>query len=352
MTRLFVSDYLQEGDNALTNDWECVYDLCATCRLTYWRVDLTAHWSPTKRVVVFGNSWDGVPLMPSKKEPTERQIIDWVEKHHDANPYLRHLAAARARRDAWERRMAETEKKLKKDGANYAVVAWDFAAPKLALVPAGVHDRMKFLQTRMSAVRHTGIIRLFVGPSNKAHHEFDKMRRNLPKRGRGIRLMAWFDGETYFGQDVLDSYSALNTNLLQYPKLPDRANSAIVDKVLALPEDLDSRVDSAMRVYVDCEYNSADKLDLVLMPYLISVMEENVFKVMNKLLDATKPGEDSTEFWQWWNAGFNCLSNRDRMMYKPDTHNDIATLAREVAIRKMRQYRPGRREYTDFPVEK
>ncbi len=76
----FASDYLAEIPGP--DDWVCVEDLCCGyCPTINRGYDVSAWWSPSRRLVAFGNNWHDVPDMPADSEPTEADVWDWVHEH-------------------------------------------------------------------------------------------------------------------------------------------------------------------------------------------------------------------------------------------------------------------------------
>lgn len=112
MSNRFASSYLEKYPDK--KDWVCVYDFGGTCSLLHHVVNLTAWWSPSRKIVAFGNNWHDVPDMPASSEPTEAAVDRWVREHPG---YLqRKVDVALARRKSWQEKSKETACFYKKHG--------------------------------------------------------------------------------------------------------------------------------------------------------------------------------------------------------------------------------------------
>ena len=109
----FVSDYLKARGGP--DDWVCVEDVCVSHEaLTGMALDLTAHWSPSREIVVFGNTWAGVPDMPAETRPLPEEVAKWAREH--PNWYERHYAACVERAREWRRSLDETDRFYRERG--------------------------------------------------------------------------------------------------------------------------------------------------------------------------------------------------------------------------------------------
>ena len=116
----FATDYLKSREGP--DDWVCVEDFAGRDRMTGMRVDFTAHWSPSRKLVAFGNTWDGVPDMPSEKLPSPESVQKWATEH--PNWFERHFNACVRREEEYVRRSRESEEFYKRHGSGRAVVVY------------------------------------------------------------------------------------------------------------------------------------------------------------------------------------------------------------------------------------
>jgi len=117
----FATSYLKEIDGP--DDWVCVSDTCCGYSSLLGRgTDTTACWSPSRKLVAFGNNWGDVIPMPAETQPTEDAVYAWVE----SNPgWLQRMIDGRLKKDAeWKARMDTTQAFYDKHGTGFVHVEY------------------------------------------------------------------------------------------------------------------------------------------------------------------------------------------------------------------------------------
>jgi len=97
----------------ITENSVCIYDFCGSAHwLNLSCVSMSADWYPEEKITVFSGMWGDVPDMPSPKEPSEKQVTDWVVK--SGCHWTRRIAAHNAREAAHDKRMAQIDRMKKR----------------------------------------------------------------------------------------------------------------------------------------------------------------------------------------------------------------------------------------------
>lgn len=350
---MFASDYLKNPANADVTDWQCVYDLCATCRLTYWKIDLTADWSPSKRVVAFGNSWEGVPDMFSQAEPTEEEIEFWVSQHDEASPYLRARKAAKLRRLAFEERLESMAKRLAKEGMNYVVLAYDREKPKLLIRTVGLMTKMDVFRSLSAETKKLGILYIHVGKQRDSVTEHRRIQRKVIERyGRGCTVLPHYDVDGALGDEIKDYTDLFMESQHGIVTIkPDKISSKIPDAIV-WPKDVDWLLDGAMAKYVNCDANGRHQLDRIVFNWLYKCIEgvaiDHMCKVSDKRCKRCKDKLQCDDCHRvsdlvnsWFSAGLTAyLKKHPGCESYNAMHLDLVQLARDLTDRKLDQYRP------------
>lgn len=100
---------------SVADDWKCIEDFCGSWSGFGFRtqIDVTAWWSPSRKLVKFSGGWGATPRMPAETEPTEEQVWAWATSA-DTHWGRRYRAAARreAERAAHSKRVDEHFRKF------------------------------------------------------------------------------------------------------------------------------------------------------------------------------------------------------------------------------------------------
>ncbi len=318
----FEPDYLNRyGD---PDDWVCVVDMCTTCRYTYWKVDLTAHWSPTRGRVVFGNSWAGVPDLLASLEPEEQTCWDWAARHPDASPYLRHLTARRARHDQHEQYRQELIRRYEREGPNYYLLAYGRDRWYVQVGSCGLKTAVQLLPILNRQYKEQTIHRFRVGKLPYINQQLDSLQYRTP--GRPELVIRGLDS------DILTFGRALEN----IPEQKLRRLTGKKPRWLQLPAGIIQDTIRHHRLQLDCRSNSEDNLRLCLVPWL-----EN--RILGFVIDQL----DRRGWWSdqqavvWWNQGFDQRPDGTVPSRAPQ-HRDIVALANQVCDKVLDRRREGR----------
>ncbi len=186
---MFATDYLKGYAGA--EDWVCVVDAgCGYSSLLCHGFDYSAWWSPSRKLVAFGNNWFDVTDMPSAAEPTEEAVYAWVA----ANPgYLqRKINAAVARNKVREAEAERTDKFYAEFGVGEVHV--ELRAPDGSVKEfnqaCGIYGPLCMMRLVIDWMRREmppeSVLQRLIVYRNKAAHRGEKPLSSRDRHSRGV----------------------------------------------------------------------------------------------------------------------------------------------------------------------
>ena len=107
----------------MSDDWICVYDICASNCYPY-PANLSADWSPSRKLLTFSGNWGDIPSVAMDHEPTEDEVNAIVDASDGWHPKM--MRAKHERDMERDRRSKHLDRHYQKHGQNHIEItlAW------------------------------------------------------------------------------------------------------------------------------------------------------------------------------------------------------------------------------------
>ena len=174
---MFATDYLKQYEGI--NDWVCIIDFCGRDMTISDIANVSAYYSPSRKIVALGNDWSGIPDMPCKRKPTESQINRWIDNNYKNCIYEQKRRAAIRRQERRDAQSNKIQAWFKKHGSNYAFAAYQNGDEVKAFVgPIGIRTLFDVLSDFSRNIGYQKIIKFKVGKKT----EMDEQLANFNTR--------------------------------------------------------------------------------------------------------------------------------------------------------------------------